>query len=389
MRPALIFAGALLIACHHEPPIPKGRSWATAPVPPPATLIGRSLPRIVDRGGPLLANPRVATVTFASDDPAVVERVERFDDTITQSSWWREVVDGYCPSPERCIGAGGAGKHIRLDDTLPAALDDDTLDKLLQRRLAKEPTAETVFVVYLPPKVVLGDAFVPRYCAHDGKPAPRAYHRTVEIGGKPVPYAVLPRCSDESELTAAASHEILETTTNPDASNRGFAFEQGSSNLGFTFAGTEAVDPCGLITMDNHWITQDGYAVQRAWSNRAAAAGHDPCTPARPERPYLALVPRSPAARLPKVGDRVVVTVEAAADRDVPIWSISAFDLSGYQDHTSYVDVAFDRSTLATGETATVTITLKATNATRLSVVGLVSTLGAQSWMWPIPVVMR
>jgi hypothetical protein len=81
----------------------------------------------------------------------------------------------------------------------------------------------------------------------------------------------MPRCSGEAELTAAASHEIVEATTNPDPARRGFAFVQSSLNLGFTAAGVEPADPCGLITMDRHWMSESGFTVQRAWSNRAAA----------------------------------------------------------------------------------------------------------------------
>lgn len=378
----------LLFACNREPHPSKGRSWKTAPTSEATTPIARALPRLPDRGGPVLANPVVATVTFTTDDPALVDRVERFGDAITKTAWWRAVVDDYCPSPGRCIGEGVGGEHLRLNESLPAKLDDVTLEEILKRRLGKAPRENTIFLVYLPPGVTLGDASVPQYCAHDGKIAPRAYHQTIDLG-RPVPYAVLPRCGDENELTATASHELLEATTNPDPAHRGFAFQQGSANMGFTAAGVEPVDPCGLITMDQHWTTANGFAAQRAWSNRAAAAGHDPCVPSRPERPYLALVPNAPVARLANIGDSVTIVVEAAADRDVPVRAISGFDLTGYQDHTSYVDVALDRSALATGEKATVTITLRAKNAAQLSIVGLVSTLGAQSWMWPVPVVMR
>lgn len=58
---------------------------------------------------------------------------------------------------------------------------------------------------------------------------------------------------------------------------------------------------------------QSGFTVQRAWSNRAAERGRNPCLP--PDRPYVALVPREPAVRLPNVGDSATLVVDTVADR--------------------------------------------------------------------------
>src|SRR4029453_147017 len=84
---------------------------------------------------------------------------------------------------------------------------------------------------------------------------------------------------------------------NPDPARRGFAFERSSESLGFTYSGVEPVDPCGLITMDANRTVPGGFPLQRAWSNRAAAAGHNPCVPA-PDGPYLALIPAEPTVQL-------------------------------------------------------------------------------------------
>ena len=106
-----------------------------------------------------------------------------------------------------------------------------------------------------------------------------------------VAFAVLPRCGGEAELTATASHEILEAATNPDPARRGFAFRQSSENRGFTAAGVEPVDPCGIVTMDRHRTQENGFLLQRAWSNRAALRGRNPCVPAPADQPYVALLP--------------------------------------------------------------------------------------------------
>jgi hypothetical protein len=390
------FAIGVLLAtgCRSDPPhantrpSPSGRSWTT---PPPETsdggLVAQRLPRVGYRGGRFIRNPRIVTVTFAKDDPAIVARLSTFGETITRSSWWRTVVDAYCVKGNDCIGEGTAS-HVRLAEPLAPSIRDTDVDAVLEREAKANAFGvlgpDTVLLVYLPKGVALGDASVPQYC----NGGPRAFHRALDLGTTKLAYAVLPRCGDEAELTATASHELLETTTNPDPSERGFAFERRSDHLGFFAAGIEAVDPCGLITMDNHWIPESGFAVQRAWSNRAASLGHDPCVPARADRPYLALVPRQATVRLAKEGDSATIALDAVSDRAVPPWAVSAFDVSGYQDHTQYVELTLDKSTIAAGQTLNLTVVVRKASG-REATVGLVSTLGVTSHMWPLAIVMR
>jgi hypothetical protein len=148
------------------------------------------------------------------------------------------------------------------------------------------------------------------------------------------------------------------------------------------------MDPCGFITSE-HDIVESGFVVRRAWSNRAASRGHDPCVPGPTERPYLALVPQQPTVRLAQDGERVTITLVAAADRPVPTWSVSAVDLTGSQEQEQYVEVTLGTSTVAPGETTTLTITRRKQHPKHLGIVGLVSTLDTSSYLWPVAVVMR
>jgi hypothetical protein len=243
---------------------------------------------------------------------------------------------------------------------------------------------ETLLVVYLPPGVALADAFVARYCDR----GPRALHRALRLKRVTVPYAVLPRCGDQAELTASASQEILEATTNPDPAARGFAFEQSSANLGFTAAGVEPVDPCGQLARDGRWTLESGFVVQRAWSNRAASQGRDPCIPA-PPGPYLALVPRQPTVRLAQEGASATITLDAASDRPAAVWGAGALDLTGRHDQQRYVELSLERSKVAAGQSVKLTITVRKLHPNELVVVGIVSKLGRRSHTWPLAVVMR
>lgn len=369
---------------------PVGRSWRSSP---PAEvdggLVASKFPRVAHRGGPFLRNPRIVTVTFGGDEAETVATLERFGDVIARTPWWRTVVDDYCAKADDCIGEGSAGPAARLGDVLPPVVRDTDVDEAIERAIRSGSidvsSPDALLLVYLPPGVLLTDAYVARYCTL----GPRAFHRSLPLGERKIPYAVVPRCGDVAATTSTASHELLEATTNPDPSQRGFSFESGSAYLGFTAAGLEPVDPCGLVTRDGHRTTESGFVVQRAWSNRQAALGHDPCVPALPKAPYLALVPRRPTVRLQSEGESVTLDVDAVADVRVPPWKAAAVDVTGDQDHASYFDLALDEATVERGARSTLTITLRTRPPRGLGIVGLVSTLDATTHMWPIAVVTR
>lgn len=352
-------------------------------------LIARSLPRVAYQGGPFLRNPRIVTITFEGDDPPLVKKLERFGDVITRTDWWHTVVDGYCTDSGDCIGEGRPGRHVRLAKALPAEMDDAEVSALLEGEVEAGRLGsldrDTLLVLYLPPAVAFRDALVDRYCPK----GPRALHSALRLGNRTVPYAVIPRCGDFDQLTAAASHEIVEATTNPDPAARGFAFALSGATLGFTAAGVEPVDPCGLLTLDGHRFREGDFVVQRAWSNRAASLGRDPCRPSPEERPYAVLVPRTPTVRLAAEGDSTRVVLDATTDRPTGPWAVSAFDLTGDHDEEQYVDAYLDRSSVSKGEVATLTITLRKRSPPELVVVGVVSTVAGRPHVWPLAVTTR
>lgn len=370
---------------------PSGRSWTAPPLEQvDGGLAADRFPRVLYRGGPFLQNPRIITVTFRNDEPRTVTKLEQFAGTITRSTWWRSVVDSYCTPQGDCIGEGSSGGNLHVDEALSGTVRDMKIEDVIEKAVASKKIdiadPNSLVIAFLPAGVTLADAFNPTYCSG----GPRAYHRAFAIGERRLPYAVVPRCGDEDEATATASHELLESTTNPDPSHRGFAFEPGSKFLSFTASGLEPVDACGLITRDTHRATESGFRVQRAWSNREASLGRDPCVPSQPTKPYVALVPETSIVRLSNEGDSVTVPLAAYANDVVPAWSVSAVDVTGDQDHIGYVDLALNKTRIERGESATLAITLRKKSPRRdLSIVGLVSTLGEQTHMWPLAVSIR
>ncbi len=354
-----------------------------------AALLAKRLPRIVHRGGPFLRRPRIVSVTFGEDDPRLVARLERFGEVILDSSWWTDSVDGLCATGGDCIGRGRPGVAVRLDAALPARLHAVDLAALLRREAGAgrfgtlDP--ESLLLVYLPAGVELYDADAERYCGA----GPRAYHRPLRWEGRVNAYAVVPRCGDEAALTATASHELVEMATNPDTSRRGFALAPESATVAFSAAGVEPVDLCGLLTRDTHRSTASGFAVQRAWSNRAAARGGDPCAPSGEDAAYVALVPREPGVRLRAVGERARLTLEAVADRLTADWQVAVVDLGAGSDGASPVRVTLDRSSVRAGESVELTLELLDRPPADSIVLGLLSTSGDRTRLWPLRVSFR
>lgn len=111
--------------------------------------------------------------------------------------------------------------------------------------------------------------------------------------------------------------------------------------------------------------------------------------PASADRPYVALVPREPAVRLPDVGDTATITVEAASDRPVEPWQISVVDLAEHHGHEPCIAASFSQSTVDTGDTPRLTLTLVRKDPHDLCLAGLVSTLGDSRHLWPLTIVIR
>jgi hypothetical protein len=202
-------------------------------------------------------------------------------------------------------------------------------------------------------------------------------------------YAVIPRCGSLDELTSVASHEVLEAATNPDPQNRGFVIEPVPVNAGFAASGPEPADPCGLLNPDSNRTIENGFVLQRAWSNRNAEKGRDPCVPSPSEGAYLALVPRTAVVRLAHEGATARIELDAASDRPVGPWTVSAVDLTGREEGSAYVEARLDRERMAAGEVAVLRLRVVKLHPKRMSVVGVVSTLGKQAHLWPILVSMR
>jgi hypothetical protein len=361
-------------------PVPVAVSARYPAVDPPA-------PVLVYAGGHFLRHPRVVTITWKGDDDRLVSRLEAFGAWATRGAWWTTVTTGLCAREGDCMGTGGEASGVRLDEPFPgnATLADlaARMATLVDQGVLPEPVDERLFLAYLPRGST--PSGVTDACASSGT---RAVHTTfawpkgAAIASWPVAFVF--RCGEEiGELTAAASHEILEAASDPTLD--GFQLERRPRSRPFTFNGVEAVDLCKFVTLDDHRAYVDGWLVQRAWSNENARAGRDPCVPHRANDPYVAVVPREPVVTLNRVARRTLIHLTGIADRAVPAWSVAAFELAALRGTRSCFTFEFDRPDATNGSTLLLTIRL-VQPACAASPVLLVSTLGTRSHAWPVVV---
>jgi hypothetical protein len=259
------------------------------------------------------------------------------------------------------------------------------------------PDAQTLYLVYLPDGLVL-DAQGSLNCRDNG-----GYHwdfaMSVPDAGAPVDvaYAILPRCGGGfDQMTYVTSHELAEAATDPYAGENQTAYDLASNDawipveLGGQFG--EIGDICDAFN-----TSENGYSLQRIWSNAAAAASKHPCQPTSLTY-YGAAVRTTP--RL--VGGRKVdghlsvkrgqsiqalidVFSEAALPNDLTLEAFEAKSYARTAPLPGGVDIQFSKTTVHNGNGVLMTITAAANAAPQAIPVFLRTTLSPGDHNdWPI-----
>jgi hypothetical protein len=347
-------------------------------------------PSIVYAGGRFVRHPRVVTITWRGDDAALVSRLEAFGASIARGTWWTTVTKDLCARAGDCMGPGGDASSVRIDEPAPrrATLAElaTMMAGLIDHGTLPRPDDERVYLAYLPAaSSILG---IDDGCARFGT---RAVHTTFAwpsgSNSAAWPIAFVLRCGDDlGELTATASHELVETASDPALD--GFRLDRAPRSLPFSLHGTEVVDLCSLITLDDHRASVDGWTVDRVWSNQEARAARDPCVPHRANDPYVAVVPTQPIVTVTRAHPRAVVDLVGISERMVPTWSVGAFEIAALRGESGCLALDLDRRDAQNG--AKLSLTVSAVRRCRGdAAVILVSTLGTRSHAWPLLVEIR
>lgn len=189
------------------------------------------------------------------------------------------------------------------------------------------PDASTVFVVAYP-----GATRVTRSGANGCEHFSGYHEEARTAAGIPFAYVVLPRCDGGvDELTRAATEQLVNVVTNPypvSAPAYASVEERFQAWIG---DGTEVTDLCKGAS-DKAQVGGLGVVVARGWSNKAAAAGKDPCVPAPgayfnavPTLPDMLEMPfrakKVPGVHVPDQGEKTI-DVRLYSDAPMKAWNV-------------------------------------------------------------------
>ena len=329
-----------------------------------------AMPSVISAGGPVLAAPRWAAITFP-DDPLASD-LDQFLTTLATSNYWKTAVSEY--------GVGAATAiPVHVSDRPPVSTDDAGIQAYLEAHLSPlasgwpAPDANTVYALYYPQGTMVtgcGVSFA-------------AYHSDfLAMGGKRVAYAVIPRCANYGadpleELTEFSTHEFAEAATDP------YFFETPAYQTASDYAwqeranGGEVGDMCQYNPGSNLVDPELGHLVQRIWSNEEAAAGHDPCVPHPDGDVYFQAAPAAT--------DTVTLSFSSGADvttsgLQIPLHSTRTIDVDLFSDEPTApiavsalqwpsdpaveqpadLAISWDRTSGINGETLHLTVTVNA-----------------------------
>jgi hypothetical protein len=243
----------------------------------------QAYPSVPWNGGPVLTQPNLVTVTYATDPNAAAR--ETFDDWVFASQWyatWRG---------EYGVGPGTHLAKVRWAGAPPLQLDETSVGSLLLDAIADGglPAAAdggVLYAVYLPSGPAL--TFLCRQvCEPLGNDFVGGFHWEAERSGTKIAFAVVPTCSAGANVESlgqiefSASHELAEAITDPfPNSSIGYAIADPASS--WNALGGEVGDLCS-----GERIAESGHTLQRVWSNLSATDGGAPCVPA-PAGPFYA-----------------------------------------------------------------------------------------------------
>ncbi len=281
----------------------------------------------------MLTSPQIYPVFFSNDDATTVASLTDFSMGIGSTSYWTATTSEY--------GVGPATGHaaIKIPTAAPATIDDSAIQTWLATQFATAgsgfpaPDQNTLIVIYYPAgtTVTLQGA---ASCQQFG-----GYHNSATVGGQQIAYAVVPRCNGIT-TTGAASHELIEASTDPHpmVDPAYVQVDDGDIYWELYLGGGEVGDMCAQFPAVFTTFPPFNYTVQRTWSNKSAAMGHDPCVPELPGEVYFNAAPVLPdivsinlqgqttmvkAVKIPP-GMSKTIPVELWSEGPTAPWTVSA-----------------------------------------------------------------
>jgi len=292
---------------------------------PDASFAITALPQVVPGGGSVLHLPTFVSVTYPNDPMA--DELDDFVASVGCTPYWHAIADDYgvgdavAATPVRFLTNPGS---LMMDDTaLRAGLAADIEGGALPR-----PSQDTVYVLWYPAGSGFGLSIRGAHSCADFF----GYHEAGTLNdGTRFAYAVVPECAGSTidDLTASASHELIESCTDPlQDTAPAYAYTDSNHPGGAFVYGTEVADLC--ILTPHFQPAGFPWQIQRSWSNRSAWLGQDPCAPA-PSTDYYYAAPIVGDTMTTSLltGDAATVAavhVSVGTSRTIPLQVMANFD---------------------------------------------------------------
>jgi hypothetical protein len=330
------------------------------------------MPQATSLGGAVIKTPKMVAISFANDG-AMQPTIDAFATQLQANpAYWMGATSEYG------IGALTTTTFHSADKPNASLTDADVrawLTNAIQNVTGfPQPDANTVYTLFYGMGInvsALGGVTCQQF---------QGYHDSFMVGSQSVIYAIVPRCppppvpnvTSADQMTAEASHEIVEAATDPLPTAMPTYITVDSSSYAWAMlAGGEVGDLCAVFP--DSFYKPSGFTtlVQRTWSNAAAMADHDPCAP-NGTSPYFNSAPILPDTIHVNAGGGNVTTkgimlkpgqnkvVELDLYSDAPTsgpWTVSAFDItSAFFGGTKALSFSFDTTSGQNGDKIMMTV---------------------------------
>jgi hypothetical protein len=329
--------------------------------------------QVVSNGGHVLAHPRVMTISWATDPRGPI--LDQLAQELTQTSYWATTTSEYG------VGPLTVATPVHLTDAIPMTYTDDEFTKLIAQNTSGTsppwgpPDRSTIYIIAIPPEVTFDD-HGEKCCSTFG-----GYHSETIVNGVSVPYAIACACAgfngkettDVTDLTVGASHELIEAATDPYTNTNPAFIGADDDHMIWTMLtmSGEVGDMCELNSDANIIPAGGQLMVQRTWSNKAAAAGQNPCVPStgtyygtEPVLPdtaslpdYFGNVTKTKVVKIAKYDTATIDLPIFTSDISGPVNVIVYDGLYYYYGDNKLLDLKLDRSVGNNGDVLKLSIT--------------------------------
>jgi hypothetical protein len=341
--------------------------------PPAYPAAHPAAPQVVSLKGPVLTAPKIVPIVFQGDSlaPSIATFMTQL---VATTEYWGGATSEYG------VGPLTATPVISLSEAAPTTTTDAALQTWLTMKIASgnpfpPADANTIYAVFYPSGTTITAGMGTSCQEFEG------YHSDFSSGGGGyVTYAVMPRCPPNvmgitplDQLTSEASHEFIEAATDPLPQDMPAFGEVDADHRSWElFGGGEVGDVCAQFGNVFYKPTGITSLVQHTWSDKAAAAGDDPCEPDG-LKPYFNSAPvvTDNVSMTLMTGEVVTTkgvkiplhqskTIEVDLFSDAPTskaWSVSGIDInSAFLGGPTALSFSFDKPSGKNGDKLQMTI---------------------------------